>query len=204
MSFFSPTNKLKELLLLKHIEKYPKTTQKEIAKVIEGAPSMVNLYIDNLEEKNYLKREYLSSKTVYYHITAEGIKRKNYLFITYFHELIRLYRLAEEQIEKFLKSIEDKGFKDILIYGGGEVAETMVRALKQRRDRNLKIVAIVDDYKDEEDMEYLGYKIIRRNEIKYYKHDAIIITSYSYEDEIINKLEEIDYPEERIERMFGE
>lgn len=204
MSFFSPTNKLKELLLLEHIEKYPKTTQKEIAEVIEGAPSMVNLYIDNLEEKDYLKREYLSSKTVYYHITAEGIKRKNYLFITYFHELIRLYRLAEEQIEKFLKSIEDKGFKDILIYGGGEVAETMVRALKQRRDRNLKIVAIVDDYKDEEDMEYLGYKIIRRNEIKYYKHDAIIITSYSYEDEIINKLEEIDYPEERIERMFGE
>ncbi|WP_414713608.1 winged helix-turn-helix domain-containing protein, partial [Schnuerera sp.] len=47
MKFFSPTSELKELLLLQHIEKNPDTTQKEIAKVINGAKSMVNVYIDN-------------------------------------------------------------------------------------------------------------------------------------------------------------
>jgi len=58
MKFFSPTSELKELLLLQHIEKNPDTTQKEIAKVINGAKSMVNVYIDNLEENGYMVRDY--------------------------------------------------------------------------------------------------------------------------------------------------
>ena len=53
MKFFNPTSELKELLLLEHIEKTPDTTQKEISKIINGATSMVNVYIDNLEEKKY-------------------------------------------------------------------------------------------------------------------------------------------------------
>lgn len=51
MKFFSPTSELKELLLLEHIEKTPNTTQKEIAEIINGAASMVNVYVDNLEKK---------------------------------------------------------------------------------------------------------------------------------------------------------
>lgn len=35
MEFFSPTNRLKELILLQHIEEKPDTTQKEIARAIE-------------------------------------------------------------------------------------------------------------------------------------------------------------------------
>ena len=60
MKFFSPTSELKELLLLQHIEEKPDTTQKEIASVIRGAASMVNVYIDNLEEEGYLERDYKS------------------------------------------------------------------------------------------------------------------------------------------------
>ena len=56
MKFFRPTSELKELLLLQHIEKKSDTTQKEIAKEIDGAPSMVNVYIDNLEKQNYMVR----------------------------------------------------------------------------------------------------------------------------------------------------
>ena len=72
MKFFSPTTELKELLLLQHIESNPDTTQKEIARVIDGAPSMVNVYIDNLEKQNYMVRDYQSAKIVYYNITQIG------------------------------------------------------------------------------------------------------------------------------------
>ena len=73
MKFFSPTSELKELLLLQHIEKNPDTTQKEIAKVINGAKSMVNVNIDNLEENGFMVRDYQSAKIVYYNITPEGV-----------------------------------------------------------------------------------------------------------------------------------
>lgn len=202
MNFFSPTKTLKEMLLLQHIEENPNTTQKGIARAVGGAPSTVNEYMEELEEKNLLIRDYKSAKVVHYNITPKGIKRKRYLSITYFHELLELYRLAEENIEKFLVGLEDKGYENILIYGAGEVAQTILGILKYRTDKSLKVVAIIDDDKDRQDTEMLGYKIISREEIKDYKHDGVVITSYTFEDEIRKKLEEIDYPGDKIERFF--
>lgn len=204
MKFFSPTSELKELLLLQHIEKNPDTTQKEIAKVISGAPSMVNVYIDNLEEKNYMVRDYKSAKIVYYNITSEGVKRKNYLAITYFHELLKLYRLAEENIENFLIRLENKGYRNILVYGAGEVAETILGVIKGRTDKPLKVLALIDDDEERQGKELMGYKIISREEIKEYEHDGVVITSYTFEDDITNRLKEIAYPDDRIERFFTE
>lgn len=204
MRFFSPTSDLKELLLLQHIEKKPDTTQKEIAQTIDAAASMVNVYIDNLEKKDYLTREYQSAKTVYYRITSQGIKRKNYLSIIYLHELLELYRLAEENIESFLMKLEDQGYTNILLYGGGEVAGTILRIIKTRKKRSLRVLAIVDDSLDRQDKKLLGYKIIARDEINNYQHDGILITSYTFEEDIKKRLEEIDYPEERLFRFFSE
>ena len=204
MKFFSPTSELKELLLLQHIEKNPDTTQKEIASIINGAASMVNVYIDNLEEKNYMTRDYKSSKIVDYRITPEGVKRKNFLSITYLHELLELYRLAEENIESFLVKLEDKGYRNILLYGAGEVAETLLGVIKDRKERPLKVLGIIDDNKIRQNEELLGYRIISIDEIKEYKHDGIVITSYTFEDDIRKRLEEIEYPGERIERFFSE
>ena len=202
MKFFNPTSELKELLLLEHIEKNPDTTQKEIAKIINGAISMVNVYIDNLEEKKYLKRDYKSSKTIYYNITQEGIKRKNYLAITYLQELLELYKIAEENVENFLLTIENKGYKKILLYGAGEVAETILGVINGRDSETLHVIAIVDDNRDKQNKKLLGYGIISGDEINKYEHDGIIITSYAFEDDIIKRLNKINYPSDRIERFF--
>ncbi len=204
MKYFSPTSKLKELLLLQHIEKKPDTTQHEIASVMGGAPSMVNVYIDRFEASGYLIRDYKSVKTVYYNITPEGVKRKNYLAITYFHELLELYRLAEESVENFLLRLEEKGYINVLVYGAGEVAETIVGVIKRRIDKKLKVLAFIDDDKDKQGKSLLGYKIISREEINEYQHDGIVITSYTFEDEITNRLEEVGYPKDKVERFFTE
>lgn len=204
MKYFSPTSKLKELLLLQHIEKKPDTTQHEIASVMGGAPSMVNVYIDRFEASGYLIRDYKSVKTVYYNITPEGVKRKNYLAITYFHELLELYRLAEESVENFLLRLEEKGYINVLVYGAGEVAETIVGVIKRRIDKQLKVLAFIDDDKDKQGKSLLGYKIISREEINEYQHDGIVITSYTFEDEITKRLEEVGYPKDKVERFFTE
>ena len=204
MKFFSPTSDFKELLLLQHIEKSPKTSQHEIAREIGSAASMVNVYVNKLEEQGYLIRDYQSLKIVYYNITPEGIKRKNYLSVTYLHELLGLYRMAEENVEGFLQRLENKGYKRVLVYGAGEAAEAIVGIIKGRKDKPLKVLAIIDDNKEIQGKELLEYKIISREEIEKYEHDGIIVTSYTYEYEIINKLKEINYPEIRIERFFSE
>lgn len=202
MKFFSPTAELKELRLLEHIEKKPKTSQHAIAKEIDAAASMVNVYMNKLEEEGYLIRDYQSLKVVHYNITPEGIKRKNFLSITYFHELLELYPLAEQNIESFLAKLEAKGYRNILFYGAGEVAETILSIINERVDKPLKVLALIDDSKDSKDRNLLGYKIISREEIDKYDHDGIVITSYTFEDDIRKKLEEINYPGEKIKGFF--
>lgn len=204
MKFFSPTSELKELLLLQHIEEKPDTTQKEIASVISGAASMVNVYIDNLEEEGFMERDYKSAKLVYYNITPEGVKRKNFLLISYMGELLDLYRLAKENVEEFLKDLEEKGYKNILLYGAGEVAETILSVIRDKETDSSKVLAVIDDDIHKKDGELLGHKIILPEEIENYEHDAIVITSYTFEDEILMRLGELGYPEERVTRFFSE
>lgn len=203
MNFFNPTALYKELLLLQETEKNQNITQKELGDLIGAAPSMVNIYINGLEEKSYLKREYISAKTVNYIITPQGVKRKNYLAITYLDELLKLYRLAEENVENFLLRIENKGYRNILFYGAGEVAGIILAIIKGRTDKSLKVLALVDDDKDKQGRELAGYKIISREEIKEYKHDGIVVTSYTFEDEIMGRLKGIGYDMGRVERFFG-
>ncbi|MFA7411835.1 MAG: winged helix-turn-helix domain-containing protein [Tissierellaceae bacterium] len=202
MRFFNPTRELKEMLLLQHIEENANTTHKEMAVVIDGAPSMVNVYMDRMEEEGYLIRDYQSSKVVYYNITTEGIKRKNFLSITYINELLELYRIAENNVVDFLIRLENKGYRNILVYGAGEVAETILGIIRGREDKLLQVEALIDDEEERQGKNLLGYDIISRNEIDKYKHDGIIIASYAYEDEIKEKLEEIGYPMDKVELFF--
>ncbi|MCK9444905.1 MAG: winged helix-turn-helix transcriptional regulator [Tissierellaceae bacterium] len=203
MKFFSPSATLKELKLLEFIESKPiGTSQHEMAKVIGVAASSVNIYIDKFEEKGYLVRDYQSQKIVHYNMTLKGIKRKNFLSITYYHELLSLYRLAKQNIETFLEKLENKGYENVLFYGAGEVAETILSIVKSREDKPLRVVALVDDDVSKKSNELLGYEIISRSNIKHHNHDGIVITSYTYEDEIKKKLEEINYPMDKVELFF--
>ena len=48
----------------------------EIAIVIGGAASMVNVYIDKLEYSDYMNRDYKLAKVVYYDITTKELRGK--------------------------------------------------------------------------------------------------------------------------------
>lgn len=201
MKFFSPTNIYKELMLLQEIEKKPNSTQKDLASIIGAAASMVNVYINELEEKGYLKREYISAKTVNYHITPQGIKRKNYLLISYMRELLDLYRLAKNGVGEFLSKLRDKGYKNILLYGAGEVAETIIGVIRDKEYSSLNVVAIVDDDENKQGKEFMGYKVISSKEIEVFDHDAIVITSYTFEEDIMNRLKEVGYPFDKFKSL---
>ena len=89
---------------------------------------MINAYLDDYESKGLIKRKYKTSKTVKYFVTKKGIERKKVLNIGYLKDSQTLYNSAKENIEKFLQQIEEKGFKNILLYDEGEVAEILLQA----------------------------------------------------------------------------
>ena len=202
--FFLPTLKYKELMILEYMEANPDTTQKELGKAIGAATSMINAYIDEYEMNGYVKREYISTKKVRYHVTPKGLKRKNYLSISYIQELMDLHKVAKANVEDFLMRVAEKGFSSILLYGAGEVAEIILNVIRATDELDLQVKAVVDDDLEKRGTEILGYPVISKVDMKKYEHDGILVSSYTFETIIRNHLLQLGYQKDKIIQFFGE
>ncbi|MDI6452374.1 winged helix-turn-helix transcriptional regulator [Peloplasma aerotolerans] len=201
-SFFKPTLLYKEFMILDLIEKDRHITQREIAKAIGVAVSMVNSYIDQYEKDGLIKRKKHSTKTVEYFVTKKGMERRKLLNIWYLKSSNNIYIQAKDNIISFLNQIIDKGFKKIILYGAGEVAEIMLQVMNDDNQIPLEVVAVIDDNKDRIGEKLVNIPIITLNELSKYNHDGIMISSYKHHETIHNNLIKIDYPQSKIIHFF--
>jgi len=193
---------LKELILLETLEKNKNITQKELAEHVNVAPSMINQYIKNLEEKQYLYKDIKSSRVIKYMITDKGIERKQYLLMTYMYELLAMYNLAKENFEEVFERLEARGCTRLLLYGAGEVAETIIGLIHGRYNSRLEIKAIMDDNEGKQGSTLFGYKIVNPKDIKFQPDELVLITSYSYEQQIQNNLRTLNFPAHNVVSLF--
>lgn len=201
--FFKPTLLYKEYMILDMIEKNKDITQREMSKEIGVAVSMINDYLNIYEKDKLIKREKHSTKTVEYFVSKKGMERRKLLNIWYLKSSHEVYLSAKENIESFLVQIESKGFKNILLYGAGEVCEILLNAIKSSKIVNIKAQAIIDD-----DIEKIGNKIgstsiISRDSIDNFEHDGILISSYTNNESIYNKLLQAGYLKNKIIQFFS-
>lgn len=201
-SFFKPTLLYKEFMILDLIEKDANITQREISKIIGVAVSMTNAYIENFVEKGLIKKKKHSTKTVEYFVTKKGIDRKKLLNISYLNASLKVYKSAKSNIVKFLDQVIDKGFKNILLYGAGEVAEILLQSIISDKYIPIKILGIIDDDIDKQNHSLLNTKIISIEDIKKINHDGILISSYTNNALILNKLKQFNYDNNRIIQFF--
>jgi len=200
--FFKPTVLYKEYMILDMIEKNTNITQREMSKTIGIAVSMVNDYLDEYEKKGFIKRKYLSTKNVEYIITKKGIERRKVLNIWYLKSTHFVYQSAKDDIFNFLNQIIKRGFKKLLLYGAGEVAEIILQVMNDDNSIPLDIVAVVDDDPEKQQKTFVNLPVISINEINKYPHDSILISSYTHHEVIYNKLISINYPKENIIQFF--
>lgn len=201
MDFFKETALYKEMQLLDFISKNKDISQQDIASHIDAAVSMTHGHINKLEKLGYLKRDYQSKKIVHYNITPDGMMRKQYLQIRYVKELMFMYQKGEETISLFLDTIIQKDYKEILLYGAGDVANIMLDMIHNKKI-TIKVIAIIDDNKSKIGKKLKGIDIISFDDIYSIDHDGIVITSFTHEKNILEKLTKEEYPKEKIIRYF--
>src|SRR5690554_5163137 len=189
-------------MILDLIEKDPNVTQRVLSDSIGASVSMINSYIDEYESKGFLKRVYISNKNVKYKITKKGIERKKLLNIDYLKSSHDIYNSAKENILYFITQIIDKGYKNLLLYGAGEVAELFLLVLNDKELSPINILAIIDDDEKKQGHFLVNYPIINKDDIKKYKHDGILISSYRNRDVIYNNLLSIGYNKKNILMFF--
>ncbi len=201
-NFFKPTPIYKEYIVLETIEKKPDITQRELSRILSVAVSMINGYLDTYETKGYLKKEYKSSKVVQYHITKAGIERKKVLNIGYLRDTQRIYKSAKEDVLEFLNNISNQGFKSILLYGAGEVAEILLQTINDDANIPLNVVSVIDDDLSKVGKTLVNKTIIAKEDIKSINHDGILISSYTNHKSIYRKLMDVDYDKSKIVYFF--
>ena len=201
-SFFKPTPLYKEFMILDLIEKDANITQREISKIIGVAVSMTNAYIENFVEKGLIKKKKHSTKTVEYFVTKQGMERRKLLNIWYLKSSHEVYLSAKDNIIKFLNQIIDKGFKKILLYGAGEVAEIMLQVMNDDNNIPLEVLAVVDDDINRHNEVIVNLPIIGKENINQYDHDGILVSSYKHHEVIRINLVEMNYPLEQILEFF--
>ena len=200
--FFNTTALYKEFIILDSIEFDSNITQRDLARLIEGSVSMVNQYLDTCEQKGYITKEYISKKNVSYHITNKGRERKRLLNIAYLNEIQKRYKEAKKETITFIKMIINKGFKDIIFYGAGEVAEILLQTINDDKSIPINIVGVIDDDTNKQGETIVNYVINNSNIISSTNHDAIMIASYTNYETIYNKLMDMNYPKDKIIYFF--
>lgn len=189
-------------MILDLIEKDPHITQREMAEEIGVAVSMINSYIDDFVEKGLIKKKKHSTKTVEYFITKKGIERKKVLNISYLNASLNIYKSAKENIVEFLNQIINKGYKKILLYGAGEVAEILLQTILIDSQIPINALAVIDDDKSKQGKTLVSTKIISLDSINDYQFDGILISSYTNQKLILDKLLAMNYQKENILHFF--
>lgn len=201
-SFFKPTQLYKEFMILDLIAKNSQITQREMANSLDIAVSMVNNHLDDYETKGLIKRKKISTKNVSYFITKKGIERKKVLNISYLNSSLVIYKSAKENIIDFLNQIIEKGFKNILLYGAGEVAEILLQTILIDSRIPIRVLAVIDDNVSKQGKRLVNSIIIDLNNIDEFDFDGILISSYTNQKKIFDKLILMNYKQDKILRFF--
>lgn len=202
-TFFKPTPLYKEFVILDLIEKNEKITQRYMSDHLNVSVSMVNNYLDEYEENGYICRKYVNSKLVTYNILRKGIERQKVLNIQYLKASSLIYGGAKKNISEFLEEIIKKGFKKILLYGAGEVAEILLQVINNDSLIPLEVVAVIDDDKNKINKYLANTIIVGNDQIKDFEYDGILVSSYTHHNIIYKKLLELNHDKKTIIKFFS-
>lgn len=186
--FLKATPLYKEYAILELLSKNSNITQRAIAKELDSSLSMINQYLEEYEKKELIQREHLNGKNTKYILTEFGEIRLNFLNIQFLESIRETYLLAKDKIIKFLNEIHDMGYKKIVMYGAGEVAEITLQVFVEEAPLPLEVVSVIDDSPNKQGTSILGIDIISKEVLKEIDFDCILISSYTHRDVIKDKL----------------
>jgi DNA-binding MarR family transcriptional regulator len=200
--FFKTTSTYHEFIILDYIDKYSNMTQRELAKILKISPARVNLQINKFVVDKKVTRIHHNSKNVEYKITKKGLRRKRQLNMMYLHASQSIYDEARANVFSFIEDVISTGFKNIMMYGAGEVATLLVSVINRNYENDLNIIAIIDDDQLKAGAIFINIPIISLRDINEFNYDGLVIASHNHHDDMIINLKQINFDENKIITFF--
>jgi DNA-binding MarR family transcriptional regulator len=164
--------KLRDLQLLREIEKSSNLNQRTLAKRLGIALGLTNLCIKRLVNKGYVKLSNVDKRRINYLITPEGLAEKSRLTFEYLKATVTFYKQVRGVISSLFQRLEEEGYEKIVFFGAGEEAEIAYISLHQT---NLTLVGVVDENRS--GVSLFGFPVLAPTEIPNLDYDVVVVVS---------------------------
>ncbi|MBI4343008.1 MAG: winged helix-turn-helix transcriptional regulator [Candidatus Omnitrophica bacterium] len=183
----------RELKVLEELSHNADHTQRHLAKQLGVALGLTNLMIKRLVRKGYVKIVNLQRNRIRYLVTPQGIAEKTRLTYEYLEYSLYLYRRVREVLQQRMREVGERGGKDIVLFGVGELAEVAYLTI---RGQGLNLVGVVDDRVA--GTTFLGLAVSPSEALPALQFDAVIVSSLDNELVGLNRLQELGIDRARI------
>ena len=89
-----------------------------------------------------------------------------------------------------------------MLYGAGEVAEILLQTIALNHDFPINVICVIDDDTDKHGKKIVSNEIVSVDVINDTEHDGILISSYTNNKKIIDKLKAKNYDFKKIIQFF--
>lgn len=189
LQFLQPTASYRELILLDEIGRNPRVTQTELALKAGIVPAMVNNYMKNFVRDDLISVEGNKTRNMRYSLTVQGERKKFELLLSYVKETVKLYKNAKEGLKTRLREFFGEGIRTIILYGAADTAEL---AFSAAEEIGIDVLGIVDGSEKKQGKEFLGKIIQCPAAIVELGPDAVVISSFGFQDQIYEEIKELE------------
>ena len=187
------TEAYRELKVLEELSHSEDHTQRHLAKRLGVALGLANLMIKRLVRKGHIKIVNLQRNRIRYLITPQGIAEKTRLTYEYLEYSLYLYRRVREVLQQRMREVGERGGKDVVLFGVGELAEVAYLTI---RGQGLNLAGVVDDRAV--GTTFLGLDVGSSETLPTLRFDAVIVSSLDNELAGLNRLQELGIDRTRI------
>ncbi len=183
--FLAPNKRYRRFSLLLCIMKNSHITQKQLGRETCLSSAMVNNYIKELSKDGLLNVSGDSNRDMAYYLTQDGQEYVSGNFLSFSAEIVQFYASVRREIVELLIKCYQSGIRTIVLYGASDTAEIVYSAVQKTE---LAVTGVVDNDPQKVGALFYGTVIQSPSRINDIRPDALIVTSFARQNEILGIL----------------
>lgn len=183
--FFRPTKQTRILIILNEIQRNQSISQAKLAHKAGISVAMANNYIRELQEQGIVSAEGDNNRRTRYVLTEEGARLQRELSLSSSAEVIQMYGATKKVFNAKFRRMHRDGVRRVALFGAAETGEV---AFAAARGTPVEVVAVVDSDRLKQGTPFGSLTIAPPELLEVIQIDAVIITSFAHQSEILRQV----------------
>jgi len=188
-TYYRPSKSARCLAILDTLAQDSMVSQSELGRRANISGAMVNQYLKELVDHNFIEYERVNGKSFRYVLTVAGEAHRRAMFSSFSSETVQIYSALKAAIAHKLRAVKAKGLVRLTLFGASETCEIVLQAI--RAIGGFEILALVDNDPAKAGKILGGHVISPPVVLESLRPQAVVITSFGCQEEIYEQLAQL-------------